>query len=145
MNLTTKTLRAFFGWCALCNYGILLLWFALFVFAGEWQRRLVVGWGFEITPAAFASLNYAGMMIYETGNFAFQSNPVRRVVDYRSPLASRGRRMIMGDKKIAERLSVIAARRVGIENRRQRAQHGGFVQIFRHQPRQPRAARIAAQ
>ena len=92
MNLTTKTLRAFFGWCALCNYGILLLWFAFFIFAGEWQLRVVVGWGFEIAPAAFASLNYGGMMIYETGILLFNLIPFAAlwIIDRRSRHADGG-------------------------------------------------------
>ena len=43
------TLKTFFGWCAVLNYGVMILWASMFFIA----RDMVVGWHarlFDIEP-----------------------------------------------------------------------------------------------
>lgn len=53
----------FFWWIAL-NYGVLLLWFGVFVYAHDWTYQLHSSW-FRISEERFDMLMYLGMMIYK--------------------------------------------------------------------------------
>ena len=57
-------------WCAGINYAILLVWFAVFVFAHEWLYRLHTRW-FRLSRESFDALNYGGVAVYKIGNVLF--------------------------------------------------------------------------
>lgn len=50
--------------CTVIHYAVLLLWFALFVFARAWMQRLHGRW-FSLSPQAFDTVHYAGMGLYK--------------------------------------------------------------------------------
>jgi hypothetical protein len=53
--------------CALgMAYAVLMLWFAVFVFAHDAVYRLHARW-FRLSPEAFDVANYAGMAAYKIG------------------------------------------------------------------------------
>lgn len=58
------------GWCALVNYGLLIVWALLVLVArGPWlelQQRL-----FDLPPAQVRLLNYAGIALYKLGIILF--------------------------------------------------------------------------
>jgi hypothetical protein len=60
--------------CTLINYGILLIWFLVFVFARGWMRRLHGRW-FRLSEEQFDALHYAGMSIYKIGILLFNLVP----------------------------------------------------------------------
>ena len=64
MNI--EILRRFLLWCLGINYGILLLWFAVFVVAHDALYRLHTRW-FRISVAQFDTVHYAGMSVYKIG------------------------------------------------------------------------------
>lgn len=60
--------------CAVINYGLLLLWFLLFVFARDWMYRLVGRW-FRLSAEQLDAMSYAGMALYKIGIFLFNLVP----------------------------------------------------------------------
>jgi hypothetical protein len=53
-------------WCTVINYGVLLWWFLVFIFAHAWMLRLHGRW-FRMPVEQFDSIHYAGMAIYKIG------------------------------------------------------------------------------
>lgn len=58
--MTVQVARAFLLWCTVIDYGILLVWFLVFVFARDGIRRLHGRW-FRLSPDQFDAVHYAGM------------------------------------------------------------------------------------
>ncbi len=61
-------------WCAAINYGVLLCWFLLFVFAHDWMLRLYGRW-FRLPATHFDAIHYAGMGLYKLGIILFNLVP----------------------------------------------------------------------
>ena len=64
--MSIDMLRKFLLWCAVINYGILLLWFLLFIFAHDSMYSLHNHW-FRLSVEQFDMLHYAGISIYKIG------------------------------------------------------------------------------
>jgi hypothetical protein len=64
--MTIETLRGALLWCAVINYGVLLIWFLFCIFAHDWMHRLHGKW-FRLSVEQFDALHYAGMTIYKLG------------------------------------------------------------------------------
>ena len=64
MNI--ETARPALLWCAVINYGILLVWFLFFMLGHDWMYRLHSRW-FHLSVEQFEMLHYAGMSIYKIG------------------------------------------------------------------------------
>ena len=64
MNI--ETLRSFLLGCLGINYGILMLWFVVFIVAHDALYRLHARW-FRISVAQFDAIHYAGMAVYKIG------------------------------------------------------------------------------
>ena len=62
-------------WCAVLNYGVLLLWFAVFALAHDGVRRIHGTW-FRLSSDQFDALHYAGMAIYKIGILLFNLVPL---------------------------------------------------------------------
>jgi hypothetical protein len=60
--------------CTLINYGILLLWFLVFLLAHDWLQRLHGRW-FHLSREQFDALHYGGMSIYKMGILLFNLVP----------------------------------------------------------------------
>jgi hypothetical protein len=52
--------------CAVINYGVLLVWFLVFLLAHDWIYRLHSRW-FHLSREQFDALHYAGMAIFKVG------------------------------------------------------------------------------
>jgi len=53
--------------CSLAiNYGVLIIWSAVFILAHDWVYRLHSRW-FKISVETFDALHYAGMAVYKIG------------------------------------------------------------------------------
>lgn len=72
MNI--KVARRSFLWCAVINYGLLIVWFVLFVLLHEWLLRY---WGrsFRLSAEQFDFLNFAGMMLLKIFILVFNLVP----------------------------------------------------------------------
>src|SRR5258705_7361762 len=62
IEMTCKALL----WCAVINYGILLVWFLFFVLAHDRMYLLHSRW-FRLSVEQFDMLHYAGMSIFKIG------------------------------------------------------------------------------
>ena len=68
--MSSDDLMAVLFWCAGINYAILILWFAVFVFAHDWLQRVHARW-FSLSRETFDALNYGGVAVYKIGNMLF--------------------------------------------------------------------------
>jgi len=64
--MSIELTRNFLLWCAVINYGILLVWFLVFTLAHDWMRRFHSRW-FHLSDEQFDALHYVGMSIYKIG------------------------------------------------------------------------------
>jgi hypothetical protein len=72
MNI--EMLRSFFLWCTVINYGLLLLWALLFLFAHDGLLWLQCKW-VRVPAGQFDMLNIAGMTLYKLGIFLLNLVP----------------------------------------------------------------------
>ena len=64
--MSLDTARHLLLWCAVINYGVLLLWFAVFLLARDWMHRFHGRW-FRLSPEQFDGVHYAGMAAFKLG------------------------------------------------------------------------------
>lgn len=67
-------LSDFLLYSLLINYGILIIWFVVFVFAKEWMKRLHGQW-FKLSDQQFDAVHYGGMAVYKIGVLLFNLVP----------------------------------------------------------------------
>jgi hypothetical protein len=60
--------------CTVINYGLLVVWFLLFVLPHEWLYRLWGRW-FHLTAQQFDAVNFAGIALYKVGIILFNLVP----------------------------------------------------------------------
>jgi len=53
-------------WSLVVNYGILMIWFLVLVFAKDWIRGLHGRW-FQLSDSTFDAIHYGGMAVYKIG------------------------------------------------------------------------------
>jgi len=70
--MSIETARYFLLWCAVINYGILLLWFLVFTLAHDWVSRVH---GFRLSAEQFDAINYAGIILFKMATFFFNLVP----------------------------------------------------------------------
>ena len=61
-------------WCAVINYGVLIVWWLFFLFAHDWMYGLHSRW-FHLSVEQFDALHYAGMVLYKIGILLFNLVP----------------------------------------------------------------------
>ena len=64
--MSIDMLRNALLWCAVINYGVLLVWFLFFILAHDWMHRLHGRW-FRLSVEQFDALHYAAMGIFKLG------------------------------------------------------------------------------
>ena len=64
--MSIEMARSILLWCAVINYGFLVIWFLLYALPHGWLYRL---WGrrFRVTAEQFDALNLAGIVLYKLG------------------------------------------------------------------------------
>ncbi len=73
MNI--ETIRQALLWCAVINYGILLIWFLVFIAARDFIFRLHGKW-FRLSIEHFDAVHYVGMTIFKIGVLLFNVVPL---------------------------------------------------------------------
>jgi hypothetical protein len=73
--MNTETLRNFLLWCTIINYGILLLWFALYIALRGSLFRMLGKW-FDLSDERINVLMFQGMTVYKVGVFIFNLAPL---------------------------------------------------------------------
>jgi hypothetical protein len=61
-------------WCAVLNFGLVVVWFWLYALAHEWLYRLWGRW-FRLTAEQFDTINFAGIALYKVGILLFNLVP----------------------------------------------------------------------
>jgi hypothetical protein len=61
-------------WCAVINYGVLLVWWLFFMLAHDWIYGFHNRW-FHLSVEQFDALHYAGMALYKIGILLFNLVP----------------------------------------------------------------------
>jgi len=64
--MPTSEAKEILLWCVGINYGVMLVWFGVFVYAHDWMYRLHTRW-FKLSVETFDTLHYAGLSIYKIG------------------------------------------------------------------------------
>ena len=72
--MTLEIAREVFGWCAVINYSLLLLWFLMYASARDWMHKFHGTW-FAVSGEKFAAIHYAGMAFFKVGIFLFNLAP----------------------------------------------------------------------
>jgi len=73
--MTLEAIRTFLFWCTIINYGVLVVWFLVFVFAHDWIQRIHGRW-FRLSRDHFDVLHYAGMSVFKIGIILFNLVPL---------------------------------------------------------------------
>jgi phosphatidylglycerophosphate synthase len=68
--MSIDTLRDALLWCAVINYGVLLIWFLFFILARDFMHRLHGRW-FRLSGEQFDLVHYSGMAIFKLGIILF--------------------------------------------------------------------------
>ena len=72
--MTLEIMQTVFGWCAVINFALLLLWFLSFVFAHDVMYR-AHGKLFKLSVESFDTINYAGLAAYKLLIMVFNIAP----------------------------------------------------------------------
>ena len=64
--MSTVDVKQFLLICTLINYGMITVWFLVFVYAHDGLYKQHSRW-FKISPEAFDKIHYAGMAVYKIG------------------------------------------------------------------------------
>ena len=73
--MTINELKALLLWSTAINYGVLLVWFGVFVYAHGGLVRAHTRW-FKLSAENFDALNYAGVAMYKIGIILFNVVPL---------------------------------------------------------------------
>ena len=73
--MSIEVTRTFLLWCTVINYGILSVWFLVFVFAHDFILRIHGRW-FRLSSEQFDAIHYAGMSIFKIGIMLFNLVPL---------------------------------------------------------------------
>ncbi|MDP6637451.1 MAG: hypothetical protein QGG42_21340 [Phycisphaerae bacterium] len=72
--MSIEVLGNWLGVCGLINIGMLMLWFAMFVFAHDWMYKMHTKW-FKMSVEAFDTIHYSGMGLFKLFIFVFNIIP----------------------------------------------------------------------
>lgn len=72
--MSLELIRSFFLWCTLINYGVLVLWVVVFLFAREFFHWWIGKWA-RMSSDQIDLFNLAGITIYKLGIFLFNLAP----------------------------------------------------------------------
>ena len=61
-------------WCTVINYGVLVVWWLVFLLAHDWMYRLHGRW-FHLSMDQFDALHYGGMALFKIGILLFNLVP----------------------------------------------------------------------
>ncbi len=72
--MAIEELRSFLGWCTLINYAVLFYWFAMFLLARDWIRRLHGRW-FSLSDERVDAIHYSLMGVFKLGILLLNLTP----------------------------------------------------------------------
>ena len=72
--MTLASLQSLLGWCAVINFGVLMLWFVLYASAKDLLYRLHSRW-FSLSKERYETVHLAGMAAYKLAIWMFNLAP----------------------------------------------------------------------
>ena len=72
MNI--ESVRDFFLWSTIINFGVLFFWFLMFIIARDWMQEFHGRW-FRVSAEKFDAIHYAAMALYKIGILLFNAVP----------------------------------------------------------------------
>jgi hypothetical protein len=72
--MSIEMIRYTLLWCAVINYGLLLVWFLFFALAHDWMHRFHGRW-FHLSVEHFDAVHYTGMALFKLGIILFNLVP----------------------------------------------------------------------
>jgi hypothetical protein len=73
MNI--ETAKSFFLWCTIINYGVLLLWSGVFLFAHDWHYGLTAYWFRSVSGEQYDRIMLFGIAFYKISIILFNLVP----------------------------------------------------------------------
>jgi hypothetical protein len=73
--MNASEVKSFLLWCVCIDYGVLFVWFGVFVFAHDWLYRVHTRW-FKLSRETFDALHYGAMAAYKIGVLLFTLVPL---------------------------------------------------------------------
>ena len=73
--MTISEIKHVLIWCVAINYGVLFVWFAVFLRAHFWLYRMHTKW-FKLSVETFDAIHYAGLSVYKIGVILFNLVPL---------------------------------------------------------------------
>lgn len=73
MNI--ETAKSFFLWCTILNYGVLLVWSLVFIFAHDWHYRLTTRWFRKFSIEHYDLVILAGIAFFKITILLFSLVP----------------------------------------------------------------------
>ena len=74
MEMSQDTLLLFLGWSTVLHYGLLALWFIMFMLARSFIYKLHSRW-FPMSENQFNVIHYSGILLYKLFVFVFFLGP----------------------------------------------------------------------
>ncbi|MDP6045670.1 MAG: hypothetical protein QGH94_09235 [Phycisphaerae bacterium] len=72
--MSIEMIRNWLGVCGLINMGMLMLWFAMMIFAHDWIYKMHTKW-FKMSIERFDAIHYGGMGLFKLCIFVFNVVP----------------------------------------------------------------------
>ena len=72
--MTLEMIRDALKWCLIINMGLMLYWFAFYVFGRDLIYRMHTKW-FKLSPERFDAIQYGGMGIFKLFIIVFNLVP----------------------------------------------------------------------
>ncbi len=72
--MSIEMIRNWLGVCGLINMGMLMMWFAMMVFAHDWIYKMHTKW-FKMPVERFDAMHYGGMGLFKLFIFVFNIVP----------------------------------------------------------------------
>lgn len=67
--------KSFFLWCTIINYGVLLLWSGVFLFAHDWHYRLTTRWFRKLSVEQYDNVIFVGIAFFKISIILFSLVP----------------------------------------------------------------------
>ena len=74
-RMSIELLKSFFLWCTIINYGVLLLWCAVFLFAHDWHYGIAKRFFRNTSVEQYDTVNFFGIAFFKIAIILFNLVP----------------------------------------------------------------------
>lgn len=73
--MSIETLKSFFLWCTIINYGVLFVWSLVFIYAHDWHYGLTTRWFRKLSIAEYDHVIFAAIAFFKVAIIIFSLAP----------------------------------------------------------------------